>query len=127
MQYTWRDALATLLTLIGAVVVFARLKSYSWWLIGSWKGALGVMAVIGLGIFALYLIDLVKFVNLATTVELVVWVFAATLIIACLATRTTKVEFIWSAALLGLSWLAPFVSHLLVSTHHHSSHYAAAH
>jgi len=43
MKYTWRDTLATLLTVFGAVIVFAKLESYSWWLLGTWKGALGVI------------------------------------------------------------------------------------
>ena len=127
MQYTWRDLLATLLTLLGAVVVFARLESYSWWLIGSWKGALGVIATIGLGILALYFIDLVEFASVAVAGEVALWIATATVIIASLATKTTKAEFIWSAGLVGVSWLAPFVLHLVGSTSNQGSHFAHVH
>ena len=127
MQYTWRDLFATLLALLGAVVVFAKLESYTWWLIGSWKGALGVVTVIGLGILALYFIDLVEFATVAVAAEVALWITAATVIIASLTTKTTKAEFIWSAALVGMSWLTPFVLHFLGSASNRGSHYAPVH
>lgn len=126
MKLSWRDVLAALLAVFGAVVVFAKLQSYSWWLLGSWKGALGVVAVVGLAILAIYLIDWFRSETLGTMGEMFLWFGAATVVIGSLFATTTKAEFICSASAVGLSWVAQLGAHVWDSTHGHTSHFAHA-
>lgn len=123
MKLSWRDMITTTLALFGAVVVFAKLQSYSWVLIGSWKGALGVIGVIGLAIFGIYLVDWFRNEDTGIVAETSLWIIAATVIVGSLFTTTTKAEFVWSAVLIGLSWLAQVGSHAWDTTHSHSTHY----
>lgn len=120
MKLSWRDVVAFLLATFGGVVVFAKLNSYSWWLIGSWKGALGVVAVTGLAIMATYFID--WFRNEASGIigEMFLWIVAATAVIGSLFATTNKVEFVWSAALIGVAWLGQLGAHTWDSTHDHT-------
>jgi hypothetical protein len=126
MKLSWRDMLATIVALCGAVVVFAKLRSYSWWLIGSWKGALGVMAVLGLAVAGLYAIDWVSNQTMAPLGEMFLWGMAAVTIFVSLFASTTKAEFIWSATLLGVAWLVQLTAHAWDTTHNHTSHMVSA-
>jgi len=83
--------------------------------------------VTGLVILALYFKDLFDTVNFAISAELGLWLIAATVLISCLAVDTTRAEFLWSAGLVGLSWLTPFVLHLIRSKRDHDSHYVPVH
>lgn len=128
MKLTWRDIVAAFLAAVGAVVVFAKLQSYSWWLIGSWKGALGVMAVLGLGILLTNVVELVKLEDMASIGEMFLWLIAATVIIAGLFATTTKPEFVTGAVAIGLGWLAQLAGHSWNSSHSHGTHhYVGAH
>ena len=126
MKLSWRDIVAGALAILGGVVVFAKLESYSWALIGSWKGALGVIAVIGLLIAALYAIDWVE--NEASGVfgEVFLWIVAATTVIGSLFATTNKTEFVWSSSLIALAWIAQLGAHTWDTTHH-TSHLAHSH
>jgi len=126
MKLSWRDMVAGVLAALGAVVVFAKLQDYTWWLIGSYKGALAVIAVLGLAIFVTYAVELFSFATFAVTGELFLWFIAATVIIGSLFTATTQFEFISAASLIGLSWLAEFSGHAWGTTHKHGPHYLAA-
>lgn len=127
MKLSWRDVLAALFAAVGATVVFAKLNSYSWWLIGSWKGALGVISVVGLAILATYLIDWARNEGLGTIWEMFAWIVAATTVVGSLFATTNKAEFVWSAALIGIAWLSQLSAHTWDSTHSHTSHMAHAH
>lgn len=128
MKLTWRDIVAAVLAVTGGVVVFAKLQSYTWWLIGSWKGALGVLAVLGLGILLTNIVDLVKLADMGSVSELFVWLIAATVVIASLAAATTRLEFIYGAVFVGLGWLAQLAAHGWNSSHSHGTHhYVGAH
>lgn len=127
MKLTWRDTLATLLAIAGSIVVFARLQSYSWWLIGSWKGALGVVSVIGLTILATYIVDWFKNETLGVMTEMILWLAAAAVVVSSLLAATTKAQFVWSSGLIGLAWLAQLGAHTWDSTHSHKTHYVHTH
>jgi hypothetical protein len=127
MKRMWTDALSTLFVVAGAVVVFAKLQSYDWWLIGSWKGALGVLAVLGLGILLTNITELVKLADTASFFETFAWLVVATVVIGSLSVTTTKLEFVTSGALIALGWVMQSTRHLWRVSHHHGSHYTAAH
>jgi len=113
-----KDILSSTLVILGAVVVFAKLQAYSWWLIGSYKGALGVLAVIGVGILLTNIIELVQLKSLPSFGETFMWLVAATIVIASLAVTTTKAEFVAAAIAIGVTWLAQVADHAWSSTHH---------
>jgi nitrate reductase gamma subunit len=127
MKTSWRDLLSGALIVLGGLTVFAKLQSYSWWLIGSWKGALGVITVLGLGILLTNIVEIAKLADLTTVAETLLWLATATVAIAGLFATTTKAEFISTAALVGLSWVAQFGRHIWVTTHSHGSHYVPVH
>lgn len=127
MKLTWRDILASLLAVLGGVLVFAKLQSYQWWLIGSWKGALGVVGMVGLAILATYAVDWFRNESLGVIPEMILWLAAATVVIGSLFATTTKAQFVWSACLIGLAWLAQLGAHGWDSTHSHTTHYAHIH
>ena len=126
MRILWRDTLSALLAVFGAVVIYAKLQSYSWWLIGSWTGALGVIAIIGLAILLTNIVELAKLADGATILELSAWLLAATVTVASLFSTTTKAEFVWSGAFIGVAWLAQTSRHLWRGTHSHGHHYIPA-
>lgn len=127
MKLSWRDVLAAFLVALGSVVVYAKLQSYSWWLIGSWKGALGVVAVIGLAIAGTYMVDWFRNEGLGIVWEMMLWIAAATTVVGSLFATTNKTEFIWSSVLIGAAWLSQLAAHTWDSTNSHTSHMAHAH
>ena len=129
MKLIRRDIVAAIFAVTGAVVFFAKLQSYSWWLIGSWKGALGVLAVLGTAILVTYITDLLEMTYVANIAELLLWLAAATMVIAGLLSTTSRAEFVSSAIFIGLAWLAQLAGHNLNSSHNHGTHhhYVPAH
>jgi hypothetical protein len=103
--------------------MFAKLNSYSWWLIGSWTSALGVLAVLGLAILLANVVDLFRTSDESIFVESSLWLAAATVTVASLFATTTKAEFIWSGALIGLAWLAQTIRHAWHATNTHRHHH----
>lgn len=121
MKATFRDVIAAILAVAGGVVMFAKLQSYNWWLIGSWRGALGVLAVLGLGILLTNIVEVFRMDDGAAVGEFALWVVAATVTIVSLAVATTQAEFIWSGIAIGVAWLAQLGRHLWSTgdtTHH---------
>ena len=126
MKLSWKDTVAAILALIGLMVVYAKLQSYTWWLIGSWKGALGVLAVLGLGILLTGITELILLDTSASIGELLLWVITASVVVGGLFAYTTKTEFVYAASFIGLSWLAQLASHSRHSSHSHGHHYMHA-
>ena len=127
MRLSWRDGVASLLALLGAVVMFAKLQSYSWWLIGSWKGALGVLAVVGGAILLTNVVELVRAASLPSMGEVGLWVATATVVIASLFSTTTKAEFVSSGVMIGLAWLSQLTDHSWTTAHTNKHGYISAH
>ena len=128
MKLSWRDVLATLLAIAGGVIVFAKLQSYSWAMIGSWRGALGVIAVLGLGMGAVYFVDWIRSETLGVVWEIFLWAVAGTVTIANMASKTSKAGFVWSAVMIGIAWLYQLGNHAWDSSHDRiSSHFAHGH
>lgn len=126
MRTSWRDLVSGILVATGAVVVYAKLQEYSWWLLGSWKSALAVLTVLAAGVFLLNISELFKFDDVTTFAETVLWLTALTVAVASLFSTTTQAEFVSSAILFGLAWGAQFARHIWVSAHSSDSHYMAA-
>lgn len=127
MKFSWKDTLASIFAVFGGVVAFAKLKDYSWPLLGSWKGALGVIAVTGLAILLTYVVDFVESTDVGILGVTLAWITAATVIVASLFATTTQAEFVWSTILVGISWLTQLFNHAWTSAHHGQGHYAASH
>jgi FlaA1/EpsC-like NDP-sugar epimerase len=128
MKTSIRDLLSGVLVILSAVVLFAKLQSYSWWLIGSWKGALGVIAVLGVGMFLANLMELIRFADIPSFLETFMWAVAATVILGSLFSTTTKAEFVSSSVVVWLAWLAQITRHLWRADHsHHRSHFSPVH
>jgi hypothetical protein len=106
MKQVYKDTIASALAIAGAVVVFAKLESYSWWLIGSWNGALALLGAIGLGIMLTNITELVEAIGVGSFVETVFWLVAATVVIAGLLTTATHAVFVAAAVAIGAAWLA---------------------
>jgi len=123
----YQDSISALLAIVGGITVFAKLESYSWWLIGSWKGALGVLAVLGLGMMLTNVQELLKLADGAAITEFSLWLVAATVTIASLFATTNKAEFLWSSAAIGVAWLAQFSHYLWHLLHTPPHHYSPAH
>lgn len=47
MKLSWRDIVVTVLAIVVGLVLVAKLQSYDWAFIGSWKGAAGTLGVLG--------------------------------------------------------------------------------
>jgi len=129
MKLTWRDWMDGLLAVFGAVVVFAKLQDYTWWLIGSWKGALGVLAVTCLAMSVPYLKRLFMVENLTGVATLAVWLATATVVISELFVTTTKAGFVTSAIMIAISWLTIFSEDIWGSLHapQHTHHLRTNH
>ncbi len=126
MKFSFRDILAGMLTLLGVVVMYAKLQSYSWWLIGSWKGAMAVLAVIGLAVMLTNIAELVKFADLTSFAEAVLWAAVVTLVAVGLFATATKAEFVSTTVLIALAWVAQITHHEVEYRHNHKSGYMHA-
>jgi hypothetical protein len=129
MNTTWKDLASTAFIIAAGVVVFAKLQEYTWWLIGSWKGALAVLAALGVGMLVVNIQQLLEFETLANAGEIILWAATITMFIASLVVATTtKAEFLVSAGLLAIIWLGQVLQDAWdrVPTHH-GTHYAPHH
>lgn len=129
MKYKIKETLSSILAILGILVVFGRLQSYSWWLIDSYKGALGTIAVLGLAVLLINARELFRFSDLSNFIETALWVIAGTVVIASLFSHTTRAEFIVGSLLVGLAGLAHMVDHFMESNsgHKHSTRYVPIH
>lgn len=127
MRRAWKDVLSSVLAAAGGVVVFAKLESYHWWLIGSWKGAVGVLAVLGLTMALTNVGELRKFTDAPSVLETYLWLLSAIAVAGSLLSTTTKPEFVTCAIAVGVAWLAQTTRHAWRATHHHGTHYLPVH
>lgn len=127
MKVLYRDIAAATAAVVGGVAMFAKLNSYSWWLIGSWKGAIGVLAVLGLAIMLTNIVEIFREADAPALGELFAWLFAGTVAVASLfATTSTKLEFIWTGVVIGVAWLLQTTRHAWRAGHHKPSQFVHA-
>lgn len=109
MSLGWKDAAATLITAAAAVVTYARVKGYSWPLLGSWR--MGTLALLVLGIGACAA-GAVPNKDAWTTVASVLGI--AGMVIGLLGLIAgSKLAFLLLAADIVLLWAVSTMHHLL--------------
>ena len=120
MRLTWRDGVATLLGLLGAIVVVAVIAGWDWPLLGSYRAGVVALAAIGvpmclIGAYPFW--DSVAFREPRLifrdpflTVAAMLGFVAATVLVIGLVTGT-KLLFMTLAALMGVLWLVATVRH----------------
>ena len=125
MNLSWRDTFSTILAAAGGVEVFAKLRDYSWWLIGSWKGAVAVLGVLGLGMLLANMGELTDWRNWVNWSEVALWLGAAVLVVIGLF-AASQAMFYSAAIVLGVTWLAVIVRHTAHTTNitHHPTYMA---
>jgi hypothetical protein len=116
MKLGWMDAVGTLLVATGATAVWAKLYDYTWWFIGSWKGAVATLGVIGLVMFANAVRELVDLDNWANFGESILWLGAAAIAVTGLFVAS-KALFVSLAIVLGTIYLTSLVRHTWHSYH----------
>ncbi len=111
MGITWRDGIATVLVGASGVITYARVKGFSWPLLGSWRLASAVLLVIG---FATCIV-----IGSGVTPVKSAWTImggtlgVAAFIVGLLAIITNKELFFLSLAGLVVSlWMLATIHHL---------------
>lgn len=126
MKLSWRDIVTTLLAISGAAVVYAKFYEYSWAVVGSWRSAAGVVALIGLGMFVFSSFD---FSNRSILNEGEKALGAIAILLALTGMIvTSQPVFYVLAATLGVLWLVDTARHVrhsilnqdTTSYHHHA-------
>jgi hypothetical protein len=117
MKNKWGDMLAIIALIVGGVAVFAKSQDYTWWSLSSWKSALVVVSVLGLVILLTNVRELIFTFTAGVFAELALWAVTITLAIGSLASETTQLEFMATAAMITLAWAAQFGRHLWVARH----------
>jgi len=130
MRLTWKDTINTLLAIGGGAIVYAKFYSYTWAVIGSWRSAVAVLALIGLLMFAFSSFNFANRSILNIT-EVVLGSLAIVLAIVGMIT-TSQFVFYSLATVLGLIWLVDTARHVRHSwigdegygttTFHHQAH-----
>jgi len=109
MKLSWRDLVNTLLAVAGGSIVYAKYYSYSWAGIGSWRGAVAWLAVIGLVMFMLSRFDYANR-SILNVGEMVFGLAAVILMIAGVI-MTSQAVFYSLATVLGVMWLVDTARH----------------
>jgi uncharacterized membrane protein len=125
MKLSWRDTVNTLLVILGALAVYGKLHTYSWWLIGSWKGAVATIGGLGLIMLLVSLsevreevTDLRNWINFG---ESVLWLAAVVLVVIGLF-AASRAMFYTTAIVLGVIWLSSLARHWRHSMYHADMH-----
>lgn len=116
MNLSLRDALTTVLAILGGIVVFAKIQSFNWSIISTWKSALLVLGIIGLLMLALNAVELLDADNWVNWGEAVLWIAAAVLIVVGFFVAAPAMFYI-AAAVLAVTWIAMLARHSWHSTH----------
>jgi membrane-bound ClpP family serine protease len=122
MNLSWRDYASAILAVLGGAVVFAKIQGYSWALIGSWKGAVATLGVIGLLMLLLNVAEMSDLRNWVNWSEALLWILAAAFIVTGLFVAS-EAMFYSAAIALGVAWLEALSRHIVNSaTHHHPTY-----
>lgn len=102
MKLSWRDTVSTLLVVVGGVVVWAKYLDYSWAILGSWRSATAVLAVIGVLMFAVSTFDFKNY-SILNLSEMVLGAVAVGLAMTGMI-FTSEPIFYTLAAIIGIVW-----------------------
>ncbi|HET9174603.1 MAG TPA: hypothetical protein VFN56_05005 [Candidatus Saccharimonadales bacterium] len=125
MSLSWKDILNTVLAAAGVTLVWARLHDYTWWLIGSWKGAMATLGALGLVLLVVNMSEMADLDNWFNFGESLLWVATAAVIVTGLFTASEAL-FITAAIMLGVLYAGILGRHVYHSMHHPSQPYVAA-
>ena len=100
---SWRDFATTVMAIIGGTIVYARLQDWNWWLVGSWRGAIAALAVIGIAMCATNAGD-IQNKSWLSRIETWLAVLSVAVIVAGLVTGWQWVG-LTLAGVLGALWL----------------------
>lgn len=127
MKLGWRDVISTLVVATGATAVWAKLYDYTWWFLGSWKGAIATLGVLGLVMFATAMTELADLENWFNFGEAILWLGATALVITGLFVAS-KALFVSAAIVLGVVYVSSLARHTWHSYHDHPTMpYATVH
>jgi hypothetical protein len=127
MKLSWKDFANTLLVGAGFAAVWARLYDYTWWFVGSFKGAMATIGVLGLVMLLVNVSELYDTENWANFGESILWLGAAALVITGLFVAS-KALFISAAIVMGVIYLTSLARHAWHSYHDHPTMpYVTAH
>ena len=128
MKLSWRDIVTTLLLAMGSVILYAKLQDYSWWLVGTWRGTVAALGVLGVAMCITAAGD-PENRSILNRLETYLGFFAGIGIIAGLITGWQWIG-LTLAATIGFLWLVSTVRHTRRSVLHietpagHSGAYA---
>ena len=109
MKLSWKDIITTLLVIGGGAIVYAKINSYSWAVIGSWRSSVAVVALIGLVMFAFSSFD---FTNRSILNIVEMWLLLAAAVFAIVGVIvTSQFVFYALAGVLGAFWLLDTARH----------------
>lgn len=109
MKLSWRDLFTTIIAAAVVVILVAKLRSYDWTFLDSWKSAVGVLGVFG-GLMAIF--DESDFTRLNTwsAIEGILVLAGIGLVIAGLLVAS-KALFVILAAVILAFWLTSVTRH----------------
>ncbi len=114
MLITWKDALATTMVGTSGIIVYAKVKGFSWPLLGSWRSAALVLLIIGLATCIIVGSGLTPVKNGWTTSATVLGVTAFIFAIAGIIFNS-KLAFLGLAADIFALWLLTTIHHLTLA------------
>lgn len=127
VKLSWRDMVNTVLGIAGAIILYAGIKHYSWWLVDSWRGAVLAMGVIGAAMSGISARD-IENKSILNRVEVWLGSFAVLVVIAGLISGMEWLG-VTLAITIGVLWLISTARHTRHSLmrdgfrmHHHSAY-----
>lgn len=109
MKLSWRDIVTAALAVLGGAVVYAKFYDYTWALIGSWRSAAMILAVVGILMFTF---SGFNFANRSIlNVGEMVFGVAALVLAAIGSIVVSKPVFYSLAAVLAATWLVDIARH----------------
>lgn len=109
MKLSWKDFFTTLLAIIVAVALFAKIREYSWTFLGSWRTAIVSVGILGILMATLDERDFTHF-NAWGVTEWIIALAALGFGVAGLIVASKVLFVIFAASVLAL-WGASIIRH----------------
>lgn len=109
MKLSWRDIATAALFVLGVAVVFAKIYSFSWVILDSWRSSVAVLAVIGLAMLAINGFNLADR-SWRNVSEMTISIVAGILAVIGLIISSPFI-FYSVAVLTGVAWVISVASH----------------
>ena len=109
MKLSFKDVATTIVAIVVAVGLVAKLRSYDWAFIGSWKGAVGTLGILGFLMLLFDEADFLRFNSWGMFEGLFALVGAGLLVAGLLV--ASKLLFVLLAADILAFWLTSLARH----------------